>query len=533
MMTNLICMCFKELTHRKRTAVLLLAVGISACSGSLPDVTPPATFDAYPNAFFVDMESEVRSLSITSLVADTASPYLIEALPDWLTVSNDPSGLLLLRFAENESSAERSGLLRLRQTVSGRTLDIPVKQRVIIFPDIRVDVPVPNGAPLAFAKDFRSVGYGNRAISAVLVGHTRDGQLTSDSRPFLYVEDFYDSQALRPLTLTYSDAAVFFNEGYLLFNTKTARNGEAAPSLEISDVASVSVLRFSLSAESAEGKGLALYSSVADGTFELTGLFRPEGPEPQEYTVAVNAGPVAFRFAPVGKTAPIRMHRLEAYTVPFEHDGSLFVDEDFSSWGSLGYAVSPALPPERWLLAAAAQMTSLSKEVKYPKWRVSYAIDDGGVHPDGYIALQAPIYYACGGHVSWARVEMSELPSVSEVEFTFAYSPDNVSDVHGIALCKKTPDDKEWVKLDVFNIDGTDEQKVAGKTIRVSINEDRVRLAFVAAFPLRPDGTDPTPTPDPYTLLWYPEYGEILPVNTSGQNRNVRITNLKIKSIKR
>lgn len=511
--------------------ILVLALlFLSACSGSLPE--PLSTFDAFPNAFRVEMESNVHPLRVTSLVDGAGSPFLVDALPSWLSVECDSSGLLLLRFDENESGSPRSDLLRLRQTASGRTLDIPLYQLTTVFPHILTDAPIPTAAPLAFAKDFRSVGYGPRAITAVLIGHARDGSLTSDTRPFFYLEDFFDASALQPLTLSYSDAAVFFNEGYLLFNSKTARGGQALPAFEISPVASVSVIRFSLSAESNVGQGLALYTSVAGAPFELAGLFRPVGNLPQTYSLPINAGSVAFRFVPVGKTAPIRMHTLEVYSLPFEHDGSLFVDEDFSSWGTLGYAASH-LPPQQWLLAAAAVMTSLSKDVRYPKWRVGYTIEDGGVHPHGYVALQAPIYYACGGHVSWARLVLSELPSVSEVEFTFAYSPENIDDVHGLALCIKTPGDKDWVKLGTYTIDGSDQDKIDGRTLSIPIHRERVSLAFVAAFPLRPDGTDPTPTPDPHSLLWHPDYAHILPVNTSGQNRNIRITNLKIKSIKR
>jgi hypothetical protein len=481
------------------------------------------------------MEPETLPLRITSLVNDSLAPYLIDAHPEWLSIQHDSaSGLLLLSFDENDTPAPRSGLLRLLQPASGRTLEIPLEQHLTLFPDIPTDLPIPTGAPLAFAKDFRSVGYGPRAITAVLIGHARDGSLTSDIRPFRYLEDFYDAQALQPFSLSYSDAAIFFNEGYLLFNSKTARNAQATPALEISPLASVSVLRFSLSAETDYGRGLALYASVDNTPFTLVGLFRPPaGNQPQIYTVAINAGPVAFRFAPVGKTAPIRMHSLEAYSLPFEHDGSLFVEEDFASWGTLGYATSASLPPEQWLLAAASRMSSLYKDVRYPKWRVGYSIEDGGVHQHGYLALQAPVYYACGGHVSWARAELSELPSVSEVEFSFSYSPENTQNVYGLALCKKTPDDKEWVKLALCSIDGSDQDKVNGKTIRIPIHQERVRLAFVAAFPLRPDGSDPTPTPDSHTLPWFPEYTYSLPLNTAAQNSNVRITNLKIWSNQR
>ena len=546
--------------------LLLIWFGLNACQKeeiqSREDPVMPAEdvyiqFVAAPAALQADMDEEVFSVKISSIVDTLLADYTLVSYPDWIRTSIDGSDLTVTVTA---SVAAREGEIVVRQAISDSMLTIPVSQRYIDFPDVETNAAIPAMSGRLFLKDFTSVGYGTRKISAQLLGRTlrtcSDPEaLTSNTKPFQYEEQYYDDMATEDFTIAYTDAGLFFNcsdisdagKGYVLFNNRRARNGEARASVVIEERPSVSVARFTISATSTEGRGLALFQSVGGDRWEPVGIFKPsEADSGEVFTVPIYRANVAFKFAPYGENEGYyRLHDLALYTIPFAHDGRLIIDDHFQEWGMVGYVNSSDAYCDRILLASG-QMQTFNINRNYSNWLVEYQLNDGGINsycgsdagtstPDsevstGYCALQAPIYYACGGHATWASLRTrSALPSVSRVKFSFAYSLANIEDVYGITFFKKSKADADWVKIGDYTVEGSVEEKTAGKTVEVDINEENVYIGFVATFPLH-DGEDVTPMPQGGSKAspGFADYATSLPNNIGVETRQIRIHDLQV-----
>ena len=546
--------------------ILLISLGLNACgekeipNGGAPVIPQEEVyiqFVATPAALQADMDGEEFNVKISSIVDTLVADYTLESYPEWIQTSKDGSDLTV---TVTGSLTAREGEIVVRQAISDSVLTIPVSQHEIDFPDVETNAAIPAMSGRLFLKDFTSVGYGTRKISAQLLGRTdrtcSDPEvLSSNMKPFQYEEQYYDDMATEDFTIAYTDVGLFFNcsdisdasKGYVMFNNRSARNGESRPSVIIEERLSVSVVQFTISATSTEGRGLALFQSANGEKWEPVGIFKPSTVDRgEQFTVPVYRTNVAFRFAPYGENEGYyRLHDLALYTIPFEHNGRLIIDDHFQEWGMVGYLNSSDSYCDR-ILMASALMQSFNINRNYSNWLVEYQLNDGGINsycgndagtstPDsevstGYCALQAPIYYACGGHATWASLRTrSALPSVSRVKFSFAYSLANIEDVYGITFYKKSKADADWVKIGDYTIEGGVEEKTAGKTVEVEINEEHVYIGFVATFPLH-DGEDVTPMPQTGSKAspGFADYATSLPNNIGGETRQIRIHDLQV-----
>jgi hypothetical protein len=389
----------------------------------------------------------------------------------------------------------------------------------------------------------------------------------SNAEPFRYEEEYFATGSQQGIPVIYTDVAVsgWCNEGkdaskgvtrgFLAFNRRSVREGMQS-ALEVGPFASVQVVRFSLSALSLEGRGLALYRTADSGEgWEPVGVFKPAATGRGEwFSIALHKSGVSLRFAPVGETGYLRMHDLEVYSMPFTHDGSVIFSENFQRWTREGFIVSDNSDPCSWRMKATGLMYSPQSEgnpngiKSYPRWTVTWSMEDYAVNPtcgndagtstpdsevsDGYFALQSPLYYACGGHSSLASLASSELPSVSKVRFSLSYSLSGIDLTYGVTLWKRSRNDTQWIKVKRYEIEGSTEEKTAGKVFEADINEHNVRIGFTANWMPLYSGEDMTyPPPPSGSLPWYKEQEDKIPLNNLTYNFNSRIHDLTVWSM--
>jgi hypothetical protein len=554
----------------RESVILLLLPVVAALSCGKDDaqdvpVEAPAGFEfsAIPNAFLVDMEGGWHTAAVVSLCGDTAAGYRIAACPEWLQASIS-EGSLGVRIPENEGVSELSGAITLEQQGSGKLLEVRVRQRAVLFPDAPSDAPVPPSTSVIlsreFGKDFSTlIGYSSNN------DFCKPDHLVSNDEPFVYTENHALAGGTLFLPFTYTDVginkwcATAYNrdvpQGFVHFNRRSARGGAARPSLVVGEMYTVSVVRFILSAGSLAGRGMALYKSENGGAYEPVGVFKPDKADVGKiFTVAVNSSNVSLKFAPVGNSGYYRLHKLEIHTMPFRHDGSLLIDENFQTWIQEGVDVnipSSRRPECGWLMAAASRMYGQDYEGNpngrkvYPNWTVTWSMQDyalspscpAGVESDsisaGYVSLQAPLWYSCGGHTSNGHLTTSELPSVSRVRFSMSYDPAGIPDTYGAVLWKKSRSDADWTYVKGCSIEGGDTDKTAGRIFTADINEENVQLRIVARWPLL-DGIDVTPCAEGSLTGALAALKDVVPLNTFNvHNRAVRIHDLQVWSMEK
>jgi hypothetical protein len=534
----------------------------SACSGDEMTVARETTFEsdfsAMPTALRVDMESSRRIIAVSSLHGGEATEYRIENSPEWAQAAATDEGLEI-RFADNNSDNERQGTLVLVQPVSGQRLEVALSQRYIAFPtDVDINAtPLPNSEKV-LTKDFQYTMFGFTEER----DYCETGHYISNTEPFRHEEEYFATGSLQGIPMTYTDVAVsgWCNEGkgngvsrgFLAFNRRSVREGMQS-AMEVGPFSSVQVVRFSLSALSLEGRGLALYRTADSGEgWEPVGVFKPtQAGKGEWFSVGLGKSGVSLRFAPLGETGYLRMHDLEVYAMPFTHDGEIIISENFQHWTREGFVISETGDPCSWRMKATGLMFIQSLEgnpngVKtYPRWTVTWSMEDYGVNPscgndagtsttgsevsEGYFAFQSPLYYVCGGHSSMAYLASSEFPSVSKVRFSFSYARSGIEYTYGITLWKRSRSDTRWIKVKRCEIEGGTEEKTAGKVFEAEIDEDYVRLGFTANWGLLSSGEDMTYSPPPYdNFVWYKEQEERIPLNNLTYNFNARLHDLTV-----
>lgn len=179
----------------------------------------------------------------------------------------------------------------------------------------------------------------------------------------------------------------------------------------------------------------------------------------------------------------------------YPKDGSLVFYENFQSWEYDGYLEGDSRNCEDLQMISSVIMyrPGLPLVKTYDNsLTVTYWLQDFAVNPScgniartstkdsdvssGYIALQQLIFYECGQHDSDASLMLSELPSVSKVEFSVSYGG-LLNDVGGLSLWKKTKDQTKFTKVGDFKPDDPE----AGEKFSVEINEKDVQLKFIPA----------------------------------------------------
>jgi hypothetical protein len=552
--------------------VLIIGAGslfFFACSGDEmpvnPETEPESAFSVMPTALRVDMESSRRTIAVTSLHKGGTADYRIEESPEWAQAAAGSDGLEI-RFADNNGNSERQGTVVLVQPATGQRLEIPLSQRYIAFPDsVDANASLLPNSEKVLAKDFQYTMFGFTEER----DYCETAHYISNTGPFRYEEEYFATGSLQGIPVIYTDVAVsgWCNEGkdaskgvsrgFVAFNRRSVREGMQS-ALEVGPFTSVQVVRFSLSALSLEGRGLALYRTADSGEgWEPVGVFKPAATGKGEwFSVALHKSGVSLRFAPLGETGYLRMHDLEVYAMPFTHDGSIILSENFQRWTREGFTVSDNSDPCSWRMKAVGLMYSPQLEgnpngiKSYPRWTVTWSMEDCAVNPtcgndagtstpdsevsDGYFALQSPLYYLCGGHSSMAYLASSEFPSVSKVRFSLSYALGGIEFTYGVTLWKRTRSDTRWIKVKRYEIEGGTEEKITGKVFEADINEHNVRLGFTANWPFLDSGADMTYPPPPYVdFVWYREQEEKIPANNLTYNFHSRIHDLTVWSMNR
>jgi len=332
--------------------------------------------------------------------------------------------------------------------------------------------------------------------------------------------------------------------GFVGFNRRSVREG-MNPRLEVGPMTAVSVIKFSLSATTLEGRGMGLYKSVDGGAWEPIGIFKPSTVNKGEwYSVETGGGSnVSFKFAPVGNSGYLRLHDLAIYSPAFNHDGSIYIDEHFRTWTREGYLASGLMNANGLMY-----LPNGTNNVKtYTNWIVTWTMFDFAVNPTdgndagtstatsdvstGFFALQSPLFFLCGSHPSMAHLTSSELPSVSKVRFSVSYCKTGLEYTYGVSLWKKGRNDSDWTRVCLGVIDGTQEDKIAGCVFEAEINEEKVRLSFCPQWPLTSNGADITRPA--YEQPWFDEFYDLVPPNTLGINFCSRIHDLQVWSLKK
>jgi hypothetical protein len=550
-------------------------IGFLATGCSDDDISPAEEavgeseylFAAMPTAIRADMEGGSYLVEVSSQDIDgVEAAFEISDNPDWVEVTA-AGNVLRTVFTENEGDAVRDGYIRLTRTDADDTLSIPVSQRYATFPQAATNVPVTGEMVSILTRNYRLFS---------LTGYSQpldfctSKYMSSNDAPFVHTEDFLPEKATSTVRFTYVDVAINgycdegraarpetdINAGYVLFNKRSARDGNASPSVTIAAQASLSVAQFSISCDNLQGRGIALYQSFDGGeTYSPVAVFKPQAVNRGEwFSVLIDATNVMLKLAPVGGSGYYRMHGVKLYAQPFVHDGSMFIDEHFRDWTEEGFYSAGDRGNDRScdrLIAAAAQMykqsltTNPNGKKRYPKWTVVWTMEDFALNPVcgasagvsttdsetsiGFIALQSPIWYVCGGHTSNACFQTSELPSVSKVRFSMSYAMSSaIDEVHGLRLWKRVRGG-EWTLVGDYGIDGSVEDKTAGRVFEAVVNERQVELRFVGRWPLH-NGEEITPVDNNY-MPWFTGLEELIPDNQTGINRCSRIHDFQVWSM--
>lgn len=178
----------------------------------------------------------------------------------------------------------------------------------------------------------------------------------------------------------------------------------------------------------------------------------------------------------------------------YPHDGSLVIHENFQKWKRDGYINLVLTNCEEDVMTSAVIMYRPDKPVlvQYDLVTVAYTLQDFAVNPacgnvagtstpdseisNGYVALQQLIFYECGQHDSDALMTLSELPSISKVDFTVSYGG-KTDEVGGLSLWKKGESDSKFIKIGDYK----PEVPQTGEKFTVEINEKNIQLKFMPA----------------------------------------------------
>lgn len=328
-------------------------------------------------------------------------------------------------------------------------------------PEVIVDETkaiVPTGAALIVDKDFQSTGAWP-ASSAQLIGYTTGidscstTNLISNTEEYSVTEIYFNGVNNDTVIIDYKDVAIntgcedgsgitsdnkTITPGYVIFNKKSARNGQADPSVTLSAIDYVSTLQFSLSTTTVAGKGLSLYKSVNNGDYQLIGTYNP--PTGGEYySIAINESNVSFKFIPAdSESGYIRMHDLKIYSDGVPDGSVLYVDEIFQKWGLKGYELpipDPSVNKTGTLFIPTASLQSVQYDTTITYVQnvpVTFTLKDAAVNPycynhHGNVSL---IYGLTTGYIELpinkaayenkdisSSFTISAVPSVSMIEF--------------------------------------------------------------------------------------------------------------------
>lgn len=504
--------------------VLALGIVLTFATCSSEKEMQSYEFSAIPNALKISMEECSKTIAVTSQAENESVDFDIARYPNWVSITKQSNGITV-NFTENDLNGLRSGEIALKQKNSRDSIVIPIVQSAVVFSDSATNAAVSDNSQILIDKDFSTTGSGTSEVKDTQIGFTTGNEscgtsLISDTEAFDYTETYYHDSVLKDTILIhYHDVGInplcdMGMGAFVLFNKRATTSRTADPYLLTNELSGVSVVQFSVSATSLEGRGLALYASVGGGDFEPIGIFMPsEINTEQTYTVSVNLKNVRLKFAPLGKSGYMRLHNLKVYSPTFVHDGGLIINENFQSWTREGFieldsntsGSCDALMSSTNVMYAQRPINSTKA---YDKWTVSWGFYDYAVNPTcgndagtstgtsdvstGYFEIQAPLYYECGLHMSNGNMTTSVLPSVSKVQFSISYTETGYDYVNGIVLWKKGKSDSSWEKVGSYSIDGTMTDKIKGKIFEANINEGNVQLRFSPRFPFL-NGVDITP----------------------------------------
>lgn len=375
------------------------------------------------------------------------------------------------------------------------------------------DASVPSGAALVLDKSFQNSGAWP-ALSTMLIGYSEStdscGTLYLNSNDSLYSweEIYFNGVNNDTVLVTYTDVALNttceagsgtsagggeISAGYVLFNRKSARAGEAAPQLDLSPVAYISTIQFTLTTSSVDGEGVTLYKSVNGGGFVKMGSFLPAATAVGEfYSIAINEANVALKFVSENSdNGFIKMHDLKIWSKGVPDGSVLYVDDYFGGWNLKGY-VTPVPGVENDKkgvnyvpLASLSTVKYDTTITYYPSVPVTYTIYDGAVNPDCYNHhgdttlvyglttgyLEMPVNKATYANVDInASVTVSAVPSVSLIEFWIA-----ATGMSGHYLVYKSVDDGEYT---LFQDLVVPRYAGIGKYFRFYVNEKNVSFRF-------------------------------------------------------
>ncbi|MFT3739324.1 MAG: hypothetical protein QM786_11245 [Breznakibacter sp.] len=324
---------------------------------------------------------------------------------------------------------------------------------------------VPSGAALIVDKNFQKSGYWP-SVSSLSIGYATEGEncgtdnLLSSESATTWQEIYYNGVNNDTVLITFTDVALNttcetgagttsdggeITKGYVLFNQKTARNGEVVPSVELSAMASVSTVQFTLTAGSTEGKGIVLYKSVDGAVYKQVGVYKPQSTTTGEkFSVSINEENVALKFASEDtKNGFFRLHDLQVWTGGVPSGSVLYVEDYFYNWYLKGYQLPvPGVEANK----TGTQYVPLASEgtveydttiTYYKNIPVTYTLHDAAVNPDcynhhgdttlvyglttGYIELPINKNAYSNKDIN-ASLTISAVPSVSLIEFWVAVS---------------------------------------------------------------------------------------------------------------
>jgi hypothetical protein len=271
---------------------------------------------------------------------------------------------------------------------------------------------VPSGSALIVDKNFQKSGFWPN-VSTALVGYAdktdscSTDHLISSTDAYTWQEIYSNGVNNDTVKIDYTDAALntgcelgsglavtgeTISKGYVLFNKKTARNGEASPSMVLSKIAYVSTVQFTLSTTSTLGKGLSLYKSVEGAAFVLVGTYLPKtSTTGAYYSIAINEANVSLKFVSEDtKNEYIRLHDLKVWSKGVADGSVLYVNDYFYGWHLKGYQLPvPGVEANKTgtqyvPLASMGTVNYDTTITYYSGVPIKFTIHDGAVNPDCY-----------------------------------------------------------------------------------------------------------------------------------------------------
>jgi hypothetical protein len=171
---------------------------------------------------------------------------------------------------------------------------------------------------------------------------------------------------------------------------------------------------------------------------------------------------------------------------------TLLFHENFQSWKREGYVNLTAgdCETDQMTTSLVMYVPSKPRTSTYNGFTVAYILKDFAVNPAcgakagkadsevsaGYVALQQLVFYECGQHDSDAMMQLSTLPSVSNVRFSISLGG-RIEDVAGVSLWIKSENETAFRRLGDF----IPSDPEAGEVFTVEINEKNVQLKFIPA----------------------------------------------------